>query len=119
MRLACDKLKVNADLFCNESADIVDGKAFAQRRVKRCQATDGHDEAPDSVHARHSVPNQCARKCDSDLKILECGIGITAIRFRGRLKITSNARASTAKSLIPKAALLTPRKAAVVPTMSK
>jgi hypothetical protein len=55
MRLACDKLKVNADLFCNESADIVDGKAFAQRRVKRRQATDGHDEAPDSVHARRSV----------------------------------------------------------------
>jgi hypothetical protein len=55
MRLACDKLMVNADLFCNESADIVDGKASAQRRVKRCQATDGHDEAPDSVHARHSV----------------------------------------------------------------
>jgi hypothetical protein len=33
----------------------VDGKAFAQRRVKWCQATAGHDEAPDSVHARHSV----------------------------------------------------------------
>jgi hypothetical protein len=33
-------------LFCNESADIVDGKAFAQRRVKRCHATDGHDEVP-------------------------------------------------------------------------
>jgi len=28
--------------------------------------------------------NQCARKCDSDFKILECGIGITAIWFRGR-----------------------------------
>jgi len=31
MRLACDKLEINAELFCNESADIVDGKAFAQR----------------------------------------------------------------------------------------
>jgi hypothetical protein len=50
VRLACDKLEVNAKLFCNESADIVDGKTFPQR--KRCQATDGHDEAPDSyVHA--------------------------------------------------------------------
>src|SRR5215470_2489588 len=53
--------------------------------------------------------NQCHRKCDSDLNILECGIGITAIRFRGRLKITLNARASTAKPLMPEAALLTPR----------
>jgi len=28
VRLACDKLEVNAKLFCNESADIVDGKNF-------------------------------------------------------------------------------------------
>jgi len=50
MRLACDKLEVNAKLFCNESADIIDGKTFRQRRrlLKRCQATDSHDEAPDS-----------------------------------------------------------------------
>jgi hypothetical protein len=138
MRLACDKLKVNADLFCNESADIVHGKAFAQRRVKRCQATDGDDEAPRFGTCTPQRANQCVRKCDSDLKILECGIGITAILFRGRSKITSNARASTPKSLMSKAALLTPRfkfglrlalqtqpsilyakKAAVVPTMSK
>jgi hypothetical protein len=54
VRLACDKLEVNAKLFCNESADIVDRKTVPQRRrlLKRCQATDGHDEAPDSyVHA--------------------------------------------------------------------
>jgi hypothetical protein len=54
VRLACDKLEVNAKLFCNESADIVDGKTIPQRRrlLKRCQTTDGHDEAPDSyVHA--------------------------------------------------------------------
>jgi hypothetical protein len=57
VRLACDKLEVNAKVFCNESADIVDGKTFSQggRLMKRCQATDGHDEAPDSVRARHSV----------------------------------------------------------------
>ena len=57
MRLACDKLEVNAKVFCNESADIVDGKTFSQGRrlMKRCQATDGYDEAPDSVRARHSV----------------------------------------------------------------
>jgi hypothetical protein len=54
VRLACDELEVNAKLFCNESADIVDGKTIPQRRrlLKRCQTTDGHDEAPDSyVHA--------------------------------------------------------------------
>jgi hypothetical protein len=57
VRLACDKLEVNAELFCNESADIVDGKIFRQRRrlLKRCQATDGQDEAPDSVRACYSV----------------------------------------------------------------
>ena len=119
MRLACDKLKVDAELFCNESADIVDEKAFAQRRVKRCQATDGHDRFGTCTPQR---ANQCARKRDSDLKILECGIGITAIRFRARLIITLNARAldcevidaesSTADAQVAK-------KAAVVPTMSK
>jgi hypothetical protein len=31
--------------------------------------------------------NQCARKCDSDLKILECGVGITAIWFRDRMTL--------------------------------
>src|SRR5262245_5027087 len=31
--------------------------------------------------------NQCARKCDSDLKILECGIGITANWFRDRMTL--------------------------------
>jgi hypothetical protein len=56
VRLACDKLEIHAKVFCNESADIVDGKTFSQRRrpMKRCQATDGHDEAPDSVRARNS-----------------------------------------------------------------
>jgi hypothetical protein len=28
---------------------------------------------------RHLRHEQCVRKCDSDLKILECGIGITAL----------------------------------------
>jgi hypothetical protein len=57
VRFTCDKLNVNAELFGNESAEIVDGKTFLQRRrlLKRCQPTDGHAEAPDSVHARHSV----------------------------------------------------------------
>jgi hypothetical protein len=39
--------------------------------------------------------NQCARKCDSDLKILECGKGITAIWFRGRMKIIECASLDT------------------------
>jgi hypothetical protein len=57
VRFSCDKLNVNAELFGNESADIVDGKTFMQRRplLKRCEATDGHDQAPDSAHARNSV----------------------------------------------------------------
>jgi hypothetical protein len=57
VRFTCDRLNVNAELFGNESAEIVDGKTFFQRRrlLKRCQPTDGHAEAPDSVRARNSV----------------------------------------------------------------
>jgi hypothetical protein len=36
-------------------------------------------EAPRFGTCTEQRANQCARKCDSDLKILECGIGITAI----------------------------------------
>ena len=81
----CDRLNVSAELLGNESAEIVDGKTFFQRRrlLKRCQPTDGHAEAPGFGTRTQQRANQCARKCDSDLKILECGIGITAISFRG------------------------------------
>jgi hypothetical protein len=57
VRFTCDKLNVNAEMFGNESAEIVDGETFLQRRrlLKRCQPTDGHAKAPDSVRARDSV----------------------------------------------------------------
>ena len=57
MRLTGDELDVNAELFCNESADIVDAKPFVQRPwpLKRCQATNVHDEAPDSLLACNNV----------------------------------------------------------------
>jgi hypothetical protein len=57
VRLTGDELDVNAELFCNESANIVDAKHFVQRRrpLKRCQATNGHDEAPESVRASNNV----------------------------------------------------------------
>jgi hypothetical protein len=57
VRLTRDRLNVNAELFCNESANIVDAKPFVQRRwpLKRCQATDCHDEAPESVRASNNV----------------------------------------------------------------
>ena len=49
--------------------------------LKRCQATNVHDEAPDwYVHARTCMQeraNQCAWNCDPVSKILQCGIGIT------------------------------------------
>ena len=38
-----------------------------------------HDQAPRFGTYTQQRANQCDRKCDSDLKILECGIGITAI----------------------------------------
>jgi len=38
--------------------------------------------------------NQCARKCDSDAKILECGIQTTEILFRSRTKKSLETRAS-------------------------
>ena len=38
-----------------------------------------YDQAPRFGTCTQQRANQCDRKCDSDLKILECGIGITAI----------------------------------------
>src|SRR5215467_8920418 len=42
--------------------------------------------------------NQCARKCDSDLKKLECGMGITAIWFRGRMNLSDDIRAGSSNA---------------------
>ena len=53
---------------------------------KRCRTPDVHDQAPRFDRCAQQRANQCARKCDSDLKILECGIGITAIWFRSRTR---------------------------------
>jgi len=48
VRLACDRLNVNAELFGDETANVIDGKTLLQRRrpLKRCQTTDCHDDAP-------------------------------------------------------------------------
>jgi hypothetical protein len=40
---------------CVRPASRQPDKTLASDRARRCQATDGHDEAPDSVRARHSV----------------------------------------------------------------
>src|SRR6478736_10500528 len=55
VRLTCDRLNVNAELFSDKNANVIDGKTLLQRRrpLKRCQATDCHDDAPDSVRARN------------------------------------------------------------------
>jgi hypothetical protein len=57
VRLTCDKLDVNAELFRNESADIVDGETLPQRRqsLERCRTTDVHDQPPMLVRARNRV----------------------------------------------------------------
>jgi hypothetical protein len=44
-------------------------------------------EAPRFGTCMQQRANQCARKCDSDLKILECGIGITANWFQDRMTL--------------------------------
>ena len=68
----CASLVTNSmstsELFGNESAEIVDGKTFLQRRrlLKRCQPTDGHAEAPRFGTCTPERANQCACKCDSD-----------------------------------------------------
>jgi len=77
VRFACDKLNVDAEPLRNERADIADRKTFSLRRLrlKRCQATDCHDEAPDSSRARNILEVDAPRSVTLNEKFRSVAFG--------------------------------------------